>query len=144
MAAPSAAELRREFLLDPEITFLNHGSFGAYPRPVFERYQARQRERELELEPVDFLHRRLPGHLDDARTALADYVGCASQDLAFVQNATTSVNLAARSLDLQPGDEILATDLECGAWARRRRRHRQLGIRGGEGLLPADRAAGHA
>ena len=72
-------------------------------------------QRELELEPVDFLARRLPGLLDEARAALADYVGCSARDLAFVQNATTGVNLAARSLDLGPGDEILATDLEYGA-----------------------------
>lgn len=113
MAAPSAEELRREYLLDPQVAFLNHGSFGACPRPVFERYQAWQRE--LEREPVDFLDRRLPGLLDGARTALADYVGCSAQDLAFAQNATTGVNLAARSLDLRPGDEVLATDLEYGA-----------------------------
>jgi isopenicillin-N epimerase len=113
MAATSAAELRREFLLDPEVAFLNHGSFGACPRPVFERYQAWQRE--LEVEPVDFLARRLPGLLDEARAALAGYVGSAPEDLAFVQNATTGVNLAARSLDLRPGDEILTTDLEYGA-----------------------------
>jgi isopenicillin-N epimerase len=113
MAATSATELRREFLLDPEVAFLNHGSFGACPRPVFERYQSWQRE--LELEPVDFLARRLPGLLDEARSALAGYVGCAPQDLAFVQNATTGVNLAARSLDLRPGDEVLTTDLEYGA-----------------------------
>jgi isopenicillin-N epimerase len=113
MAATSAAELRDEFLLDPEVAFLNHGSFGACPRPVFERYQALQRE--LELEPVDFLARRLPALLDEARTALAEYVGCSAGDLAFVQNATTGVNLAARSLELQPGDEILTTDLEYGA-----------------------------
>src|SRR5579862_9629466 len=113
MAAISAIELRREFLLDPEVAFLNHGSFGACPRPVFERYQAWQRE--LELEPVDFLARRLPGLLDEARAALARYVGCSPQDVAFVQNATTGVNLVARSLELRPGDEILATDLEYGA-----------------------------
>ena len=113
MAAISGAELRREFLLDPEVAFLNHGSFGACPRPVFDRYQAWQRE--LELEPVDFLARRLPGLLDEARAPLAGYVGCAPQDVAFVQNATTGVNLAARSLELRPGDEILATDLEYGA-----------------------------
>lgn len=113
MTAPSPEELRREFLLDPEVAFLNHGSFGACPRPVFERYQAWQRE--LERQPVDFLDRRLPALLDDARAALADYVDCSAEDLAFVQNATTGVNLAARSLALGPDDEVLATDLEYGA-----------------------------
>src|SRR5215469_17201831 len=83
--------LRQEFLLNPEVAFLNHGSFGACPRPVFDRYQAWQRE--LELEPVDFLARRLPGLLDGARTTLADYLGCRAADLAFVPNATTGVNL---------------------------------------------------
>ena len=113
MSAQSASELRREFLLDPEIAFLNHGSFGACPRPVFERYQAWQRE--LEREPIDFLDRRLPVLLDGARTSLSGYIGCSPQDLAFVPNATTGVNLAARSLDLRRGDEVLATDLEYGA-----------------------------
>jgi isopenicillin-N epimerase len=113
MPAPSASELRREFLLDPEVAFLNHGSFGACPRPVFERYQAWQSE--LEGEPVDFLGRRARGLLDEARATLADYLGCSAQDLAFVQNATTGVNLAARSLDLHADDEVLATNLEYGA-----------------------------
>jgi isopenicillin-N epimerase len=113
MPAPSAAELRSEYLLDPEVAFLNHGSFGACPRPVFERYQAWQRE--LEREPVDFIARRVRGLRDSARAELAGYLGCAAEDLAFVQNATTGVNLAARSLDLRPGDEVLATDLEYGA-----------------------------
>ena len=113
MAAPSPEELRREFVLDPEIAFLNHGSFGACPQPVFERYQGWQRE--LEREPVDFLDRRLPDLLASARTALAGYLGCPADDLAFVQNATTGVNLAARSLSLGPDDEVLTTDLEYGA-----------------------------
>src|SRR6476620_1960313 len=113
MAAPSPEELRREFLLDPEVAFLNHGSFGACPRPVFERYQHWQRE--LEREPADFLDRRLPPLLDVARAAFADYVGCHAEDLAFVQNATTGVNLAARSLALGQEDEVLTTDLEYGA-----------------------------
>jgi isopenicillin-N epimerase len=113
MSAPSATALRREFLLDPDVAFLNHGSFGACPRPVFERYQACQRA--LELEPVDFIRRRLPELLDEARAALASYLGCLPTDLAFVSNATTGVNLAARSLDLRPGDEVLTTDLEYGA-----------------------------
>ena len=124
MAAPSPEELRREFLLDPEIAFLNHGSFGACPRVVFESYQTWQHE--LEHEPVDFLARRLPDLLDAARSTLASYLGCAALDLAFVQNATTGVNLAARSLALGPDDEVLSTALEYGAcdlaweWACRR------------------------
>ena len=113
MTAPPPEELRRDFLLDPEVTFLNHGSFGACPRPVFESYQAWQRE--LEREPVDFLDRRLPGLLATARGELARYLNAPPDDLAFVTNATTGVNLAARSLDLRPGDEILTTDLEYGA-----------------------------
>jgi isopenicillin-N epimerase len=113
VSAPTPAELRHEFLLDPDVAFLNHGSFGACPRPVLERYQAWQRD--LEREPVDFTARRLPGLLAEARAALASFLGASSEDLAFVPNATTAVNLAARSLDLRPGDEVLATDLEYGA-----------------------------
>jgi isopenicillin-N epimerase len=105
--------LKELFLLDPEVTFLNHGSFGATPRPVFERYQAWQRE--LESEPVDFIARRLPGLLADARAELGAYVGAHGDDLTFVQNATTGVNMAARALDLKPGDEVLSTNLEYGA-----------------------------
>jgi isopenicillin-N epimerase len=113
VTAPAPAALRREFLLDPAVAFLNHGSFGACPRPVFERYQAYQRE--LELEPVDFLARRLPDLLAAARACLAGYLNAEAADLAFVTNATTGANLAARSLALGPGDEVLATDLEYGA-----------------------------
>jgi isopenicillin-N epimerase len=113
VTAPTAEELRGEFLLDPEVAFLNHGSFGACPRPVLERCQAW--ERELEREPVDFIVRRLPSLLAEAREALAAYVGAEPADLVFVPNATTGVNLAARSLDLRPGEEVLATDLEYGA-----------------------------
>ena len=113
MTAPSSHELRHDFLLDPDVAFLNHGSFGACPRPVFESYQAHQRD--LEWEPIDFLDRRLPALLASARAELARYLNAPPHDLAFVTNATTGVNLAARSLDLRPGDEILTTDLEYGA-----------------------------
>jgi isopenicillin-N epimerase len=105
--------MRELFLLDPDVVFLNHGSFGACPRPVFEAYQDWQRE--LEREPVDFIFRRLPGLLAEARAALGAYVGAPADDLTFVQNAGTGVNIAARSIDLQPGDEVLATGLEYGA-----------------------------
>jgi isopenicillin-N epimerase len=85
--------LRDEFLLDPDVTFLNHGSFGACPRAVFERYQEWQRE--LERQPVLFLARRLEELLAGARAALAGYVGCDADDLVFVPNATAGVNVAA-------------------------------------------------
>ena len=104
--------MRELFLLDPDVVYLNHGSFGACPRPVFERYQEWQRE--LENEPVRFM-RRLPELLEPARAELGAFVGAPADDLVFVQNATTGVNIAARALDLQPGDEVLATNLEYGA-----------------------------
>jgi isopenicillin-N epimerase len=105
--------VRDLFMLDPAIRYLNHGSFGACPRVVFERYQSWQAQ--LEREPVDFIARRLPDLLAAARAALASYVGADDEDVAFVPNATTAVNLAARALGLQQGDEVVATDLEYGA-----------------------------
>ncbi len=112
MAAPARrSSAARSYSIPPSRSSTTARS--APPRPVFERYQAWQCE--LEAEPVDFLDRRLPDLLDAARSALADYVDCPEHDLAFVQNATTGVNLAARSLDLRAGDEVLATDLEYGA-----------------------------
>lgn len=105
--------LKDHFLLDPTVTFLNHGSFGACPEPVFATYQAWQRE--LERQPVEFLGRRHDALLDEARAALSAYVNCEADNLVFVPNATAGVNLVARSLDLKPGDEILTTDHEYGA-----------------------------
>jgi isopenicillin-N epimerase len=106
------AHIRDEFLLDPDVVFLNHGSFGACPRDVFARYQEWQLE--LEREPVEFLGRRIEGLLAGARAALATYVNADPDDLVFVQNATTGVNLAAWALALEPGDEVLTTNLEYG------------------------------
>lgn len=101
------------FLVRRDIAFLNHGSYGACPRPVFETYQAWQRE--LENQPVEFISRRMRGLLAEARGALGDYVGTAADNLVFIPNATWGENAVARSLALQPGDEVLATDLEYGA-----------------------------
>ena len=112
---PTAETLRREFLIDPGVVFLNHGSYGACPAPVFDAYQGWQRE--LERNPVAFLGRRSATLLREAREALAAYLGAQADDLVFVPNATTAVNIVARSLDLQPGDEVLATDHEYGACA---------------------------
>lgn len=110
---PRVAAVRPLWSLDPEIAFLNHGSFGACPRPVLEA-QARQRE-QMEREPVRFFLRELEAQLDQARAALADFVGADADDLAFVPNATAGVNTVLRSLALEPGDELLTTDHEYNA-----------------------------
>jgi isopenicillin-N epimerase len=101
------------FALDPEIVFLNHGSFGACPLEVLDEYHRWQLE--LERRPVEFLARRLPDLLAEARAALAAYVRAAADDLVFVPNSTAGVNVLARSLRLHPGDEVLTTDEEYGA-----------------------------
>ena len=105
--------MRDQFLLDPGITFLNHGSFGACPREVFDAFQRWQLE--LERNPVEFLGRRSAELLAASRVQLAAYVGASAEHLVYVPNATTGVNIVARSLPLQPGDEVLATDHEYGA-----------------------------
>jgi isopenicillin-N epimerase len=106
-------DLRELFLIDPEVVFLNHGSFGACPRVVFEEYQRYQIE--LERQPVEFLGRRADGLLDGARAKLAAYLNTEPNDIAFVMNATSGLNVIARSLPLERGDEILTTDHEYGA-----------------------------
>ena len=106
-------ELRQLFLLDPNITFLNHGSFGATPKPVFDVYQNWQRE--LEHQPVEFLDRRFAERMAAARSVLADYLGTGRDNLVYVTNATVGVNIVARSLDLGPDDEVLTTNHEYGA-----------------------------
>ena len=108
--------LASHFLLRPGIVFLNHGSFGACPHPVFEEYQRWQRE--LEAQPVEFLGRRFDDLMRAAREPLAQYVNCDADDLVYVPNATTGLNVVARSLKLKPGDEIVTTDHEYGALDR--------------------------
>jgi isopenicillin-N epimerase len=123
--------LRSDFLLNPDVVFLNHGSFGACPRPVFDSYQ--QWQRELEWEPVDFIGRRSGKLMEESRAALAAYLGVADpENIVYFPNPTTAVNMVARSLagfrndvtsecrgmSLQPGDEILTTDHEYPAMDR--------------------------
>ena len=111
--------LKDHFLLDPEIIYLNHGSFGACPRPVMEVYQAWQLE--LERQPVEFLDRRFADLLQDSRSKLAAYLQVKSDEVVYFQNPTTAINMVALNLirDKDPfltaGDEILTTNHEYGA-----------------------------
>jgi isopenicillin-N epimerase len=110
-----ALGLRDLFLLREDVVFLNHGSFGACPRQVFSVYQEWQLE--LERQPVEFLdqHRRSLKLMRTVREELGRYLGSPPENLVTVTNATTGLNVVARSLPLQPGDEILTTNQEYGA-----------------------------
>ncbi len=105
--------MRDQFLLNPDVIFLNHGSFGATPKPVFEHYLAWQRE--MEAQPVAFYQRRYDALMNEARAVLAQYVGAQADNLVFVPNASVGLNTVAHALPLQAGDEILTTDHEYGA-----------------------------
>jgi isopenicillin-N epimerase len=105
--------LRDLFLLDKDIIFFNHGSFGATPRPVFEKYQYWQRE--MERNPVKFIQRTAPQLMNEARAALGEYLHTHADNVIYVLNATFGMNVIIKSLKLQPGDEVLTTDHEYGA-----------------------------
>ena len=101
------------FLLDPGVVFLNHGSYGATPRPVFEAYQNWQLR--LERQPVLFLGRQFNQLIYEARHALGEFLHADADDFVYIPNATHGINIIARCLLLEPGDEVLTTDHEYGA-----------------------------
>ena len=113
VSLPAPSSLASHWDLDPEVVFLNHGSYGACPRVVLEE-QARLRAR-IESEPVRFFVEDLEGELDRVKVRLGEFIGAQPEDLAFVPNATGSVNTVLRSLDLGPTDELLVTDHEYNA-----------------------------
>jgi isopenicillin-N epimerase len=108
--------IQSQFLLRPDVTYLNFGSFGACPKPVFEAYQKIQLE--LETEPVQFISVNGPKYLQRSREVLSRYINCRAEDLVFVTNPSYAINIIAKSLTLDAGDEILSTNLEYGALDR--------------------------
>jgi len=108
--------LRDQFLLRPDITYLNFGSFGACPKPVFEQYQ--QFQLELEQEPVQFITNTGLQYVKNAREALGNYLDADADDLVFVTNPSYAVNIIAKSFSLGAGDEVLTTEWEYGACDR--------------------------
>lgn len=99
--------------LDPNVIFLNHGSFGSCPRAVIE-FQ-REIQNRLERQPIQFFVRDLEALLDQARRELAEFLGAEAGDLVFVPNATAGVNAVLRSLQFEKGDELLVTNHEYNA-----------------------------
>ncbi len=99
--------------LDPTVTFLNHGSFGACPIPVLEAQQRLRQQ--LERQPLRFFMREFEELLDAARTQLAGFIGADADELVFVPNATTGINSVLRSLIFHPEDELLTTNQEYNA-----------------------------
>lgn len=108
MSAADGGGVRRAWVLDEQVVFLNHGSFGACPSAVLDHQHALRLQ--LEREPVRFFVRELEGLWDEARTFVARFVGCQPRDLVSVPNATTGVNAVLQSLELEAGDEILLFD----------------------------------
>lgn len=106
-------KLRLQFLIRPDITYLNFGSFGACSKPVFQRYQ--QFQLELEQEAVQFITVTGLEYLKEARKALGQYINAHEDDLVFVVNPSYAVNIIAKSFPLNKGDEVLATNIEYGA-----------------------------
>ena len=116
--------MREHWALDPEITYLNHGTVGAPPRRVLAAQQAIRDA--IERQPSRYLLRELaairvggprsePPRLRSAADAVAEFLGARGDDLVFVDNATAGVNAVLRSLDLRAGDEIVVTDHGYGA-----------------------------
>ncbi len=110
------SNLTTQFLIKPNITFLNFGSFGASPKPVFDNYQKWQRE--LEYNPVQFITVNGIKYLQQSREALSKFIGCHADDVVMVTNPSYAVNIVAKSLKLRAGDEVLATNLGYGACDR--------------------------
>ena len=104
---------KKLFLLDNNVTYLNHGSFGACPKVTMEQYFKIQKN--LEKQPIDFLANNIDYELKKAREALSSYVDCESDNLVFFPNPSTAINMVAKSLDINKHDEILTTSHEYGA-----------------------------
>ncbi len=104
--------IRKQYMIAPGEIYLNTGSFGSQPRPVFEKM----------LEIMEDVERNPTRHraeynsvVDDSRARLAAFINALAEDIAFATNITMAINMVVHGLDWRPGDEILASDQEYGA-----------------------------
>lgn len=112
-AAEFGAGARRHFLLSPDITYLNHGAFGATPQNVMDRQHALQKK--MEADPSWFFEWEFRPAMREIAAKLAEYLNTAGKNIAMIENATLGVNAVLRSLDFGPGDEILICNQTYGA-----------------------------
>ncbi|HEU4724086.1 MAG TPA: aminotransferase class V-fold PLP-dependent enzyme [Candidatus Eisenbacteria bacterium] len=116
--------LRGEWPLDPDLTYLNHGTVGVTPRRVL-AVQRDLRET-MERNPSSFMLRELTGdkpapwrpgptRMREAAAAVASFVGVRGEDFVFTPNVTHAINAVLRSFPFEEGDEILVTDTAYGA-----------------------------
>jgi isopenicillin-N epimerase len=112
---------RQDFLLADDVLHLNHGGYGATPRPVLAPAEAWRAH--IEADPSSFFRRELAGLLRSAATRVAGFLGGRGEDWAFVENATAGTNAVVAALDLEPGDELLCLSQVYGALLNTLRHH---------------------
>ncbi len=108
--------LKTQFQINPDITFLNHGSYGACPLPVFENYQKWQEL--MERDPVKFMTKDVYKHLKISRNELSKFVNCDKDDIVYFPNPTHAVANIISNISINPGDQVLTTNLEYGSCDR--------------------------
>src|SRR5688572_8492547 len=108
LVRPKPSPFRRHWALKPDSVFLNHGSFGACPKPIL-KLQSELRK-QMEAEPVQFLWRRYEERLEPSRLELAKFIRARPRDLVFITNTTVGINAVTRSLNFRRGDELLTTN----------------------------------
>ena len=113
---PSSQSVKNQFQLDSRFIYLNHGSFGACPKPIFQERNKWQLE--IEKQPVSFIEDKAIKLLDWSREKLGSFINCDKDDLVYFPNPTTAMNMVIKSLDLKPGDEVLSSNHEYGAVER--------------------------
>tara|TARA_Y100000590_G_scaffold376694_1_gene442424 strand:- start:773 stop:1915 length:1143 start_codon:yes stop_codon:yes gene_type:complete len=106
-------KLKSQFMLDPDIIHLNHGSYGSTPKPIFDSLIKWQKQ--LEFNPTKHLGFDIYNYLEKSRKSLSEYIHCSKDDIAYFPNPSTALNTVIKSLDLNPGDEILTSNHEYGA-----------------------------
>ena len=108
--------MKDQYLLNNNIIFLNHGSFGACPKPVFNKYQ--QWQSLIESQPVQYFSNDIYNYLNKSRKDLSSFISCDADDIIFIQNPTTAINSIIRSLKFDNNHEVLTSNHEYGAMIR--------------------------